>query len=99
MCRSFFLKVSSGIPSISARDFTRLHAACALDGTFFGRAFRNARSHGAADGSQLALELAHSRFARVGANDFANRRVGESNLLRAKAVFGDLPRNQIILRN
>ena len=30
MCKSFFLKISGSIPSVSARDLTRLKAACAL---------------------------------------------------------------------
>src|SRR5207245_181691 len=53
----------------------------------------------AAQLADLALQLAHTRFARVARDDLPERRVGERELLRGQAVLGELPRHEVALRD
>src|SRR4029453_4514408 len=55
------------------------------------------RCYTAADSSQLALKLAHSRFTCVGPDNFPNRVVRKSNLCGFKTVFRNLSRNEVSL--
>ena len=55
---------------------------------------------GAAQGrADLAFEIAHPGLARVAANDFVDRRVGQLGLLGLEAVGGQLPADQIAARD
>src|ERR1043166_3149447 len=64
-----------------------------VDSNLFFETFGDASCHTAAYGSQLTLELSHSGFAGVSANNFADCGIGKSYLIGAETVFSCLPRN------
>ena len=69
---------------------------CVNDGRRQGfRSRRDACRHLARHGAHLALEVAHTRFARVVAGDPPNRVVVQDQLVWRQAVFGELAGHEV----
>ncbi len=69
------------------------------DDQLLGLPFRQAAGLLPADGADVALQISHSGFARVMADEIANRVTREFDLLRSDAVLFNLPRDEILKRN
>ena len=66
------------------------------DHQLFRLAFGDAARLLAADGADVALQVANAGFARVVADDVADRFLRKFDLLRSDSVLFDLPRNQVL---